>query len=243
MSDQQLAIAVQGGDRRAAQLLMERYQDGLFGLALRLLRNREDAAEVAQEAMVKALARIETYDASRPFSPWVYRIARNLCIDRHRKKRPALEIDEQRDAAPALDIGDNPKFQTTMGYSIYLLLTKDGQMDKKADSPFMIGHSCVVSILCSARDADDLIPFHSTAVLDLPLLTRSYEYPLDPTKETQPSTVIHSKVGHGWASRNLVVFRWLFNNNFVNNVDVDRLWWRPKMFTTFMNSTQKRFNT
>lgn len=107
MSDQQLAIAVQGGDRRAAQLLMERYQDGLFGLALRLLRNREDAAEVAQEAMVKALARIETYDASRPFSPWVYRIARNLCIDRHRKKRPALEIDEQRDAAPALDIGNN----------------------------------------------------------------------------------------------------------------------------------------
>ncbi len=107
MSDQQLAIAVQAGDRQAAQVLMERYQDGLFGLALRLLRNREDAAEVSQEAMVKALARIESYDASRPFSPWVYRIARNLCIDRHRKKRPKLEIDEQRDAAPALDIGNN----------------------------------------------------------------------------------------------------------------------------------------
>lgn len=107
MSDQQLAIAVQGGDRRAAQLLMERYQDGLFGLALRLLRNREDAAEVAQEAMVKALARIDSYDASRPFSPWMYRIARNLCIDRHRRKKPKLEIDEQRDAAPALDIGNN----------------------------------------------------------------------------------------------------------------------------------------
>lgn len=107
MSDQQLAIAVQSGDRQAAQVLMERYQHGLFGLALRLLRNREDAAEVSQEAMVKALARIESYDATRPFSPWVYRIARNLCIDRHRKKRPSLELDEQRDAAPALDVGDN----------------------------------------------------------------------------------------------------------------------------------------
>ena len=107
MSDQQLAIAVQGGDRQAAQLLLERYQDGLFGLALRLLRNREDAAEVAQEAMVKALAKIGSYDATRPFSPWVYRIARNLCIDRHRKKRPAMQLDEQRDAAPSLDIGTN----------------------------------------------------------------------------------------------------------------------------------------
>ena len=107
MSDQQLAIAIQGGDRRAAQVLMERYQDGLFGLSLRLLRNREDAAEVAQEAMVKALGAIETYDVTRPFSPWVYRIARNLCIDRHRKRRPSYEIDEQRDAAPSLDVGDN----------------------------------------------------------------------------------------------------------------------------------------
>ena len=100
MSDQQLAIAVQGGDRGAAQILMERYQSGLFGLALRLLRNREDAAEVAQEAMVKALARIQTYDPTRPFSPWVYRITRNLCIDRHRARRPHLELDEERDGAP-----------------------------------------------------------------------------------------------------------------------------------------------
>jgi len=107
MSDQQLALAVQSGDRAAAQVLMERYADGLFGLALRLLRNREDAAEVAQEAMVKALARIETYDASRPFSPWVYRIARNLCIDRHRKKKTSYEIDEERDAAPVQTEGTN----------------------------------------------------------------------------------------------------------------------------------------
>ena len=107
MSDQQLALAVQSGDRAAAQALMERYQDGLFGLALRLLRNREDAAEVAQEAMVKALARIGTYDPTRPFSPWVYRIARNLCIDRHRKRKPSYEIDEERDAAPVATEGTN----------------------------------------------------------------------------------------------------------------------------------------
>jgi RNA polymerase sigma-70 factor (ECF subfamily) len=107
MSDQQLALAVQSGDRAAAQVLMERYQDGLFGLALRLLRNREDAAEVAQEAMVKALARIGSYDATRPFSPWVYRIARNLCIDRHRRRRPSYEIDEERDAAPVAHEGTN----------------------------------------------------------------------------------------------------------------------------------------
>jgi len=86
---------------------MERYQNGLFGLALRLLRNREDAAEVAQEAMVKALARIETYDTTRPFSPWVFRIARNLCIDRHRKRRPTYEIDDERDAAPIATEGTN----------------------------------------------------------------------------------------------------------------------------------------
>ena len=108
MSDQQLAIAVQGGDQGAARVLMERYQEGLFGLALRLLRNREDAREVAQEAMVKALSRIATYDPSRPFSPWVYRIARNLCIDRHRARRQSVALDEERDAAPADAEGMNP---------------------------------------------------------------------------------------------------------------------------------------
>ena len=94
-TDEELAAAVQEGDRQAAHELLARYERGLMGFSLRLMRNREDASEVAQEAMVKALAKINAYDPSRPFSPWIYRITRNLCIDRYRRKRPMSELNEE----------------------------------------------------------------------------------------------------------------------------------------------------
>ena len=105
--DEELAVEVQNGSSQAAAMLMSRHRDGIYGMALRLLRNREDAAEVTQEAMVKALDAIDSYDTSRPFAPWFFRIARNLCVDRHRKRRPTAEFDEGRVAATTLEDGGN----------------------------------------------------------------------------------------------------------------------------------------
>ncbi|MEE2830226.1 MAG: RNA polymerase sigma factor [Myxococcota bacterium] len=94
-TDQELAHRVREGDRMAAATLLARHQNSIYGLALRMLRNKEDAEDVTQETMVRALSRIGDYDTSRPLGPWVHRIARNLCIDRFRRKRPSVQINEE----------------------------------------------------------------------------------------------------------------------------------------------------
>jgi len=98
--DQELAKQVLDGNQTAARTLVTRHHGSVYGLALRMLRNREDAAEVAQDAMVKALSNMDRYDPARPFGPWINRIARNLCIDRYRKRRPTSELNEQITANP-----------------------------------------------------------------------------------------------------------------------------------------------
>ena len=50
--------------------------------------------------MTRALSKIDTYDPSRPFRPWLYRIARNHCIDRVRRRRPTGPLFEDRTEAP-----------------------------------------------------------------------------------------------------------------------------------------------
>jgi RNA polymerase sigma-70 factor (ECF subfamily) len=59
----------------------------VYRFALRMLKNEEDARDVAQETLVKVLRNLHRYDADRAFSTWVFGIARNACIDEHRKRR------------------------------------------------------------------------------------------------------------------------------------------------------------
>ena len=77
----------------AAATLLARHHDSIFGLAMRMMRNRQEAEDITQETMVRALSKIDDYDPSRPFSPWIHRIARNLCVDRFRRKKPTSESD------------------------------------------------------------------------------------------------------------------------------------------------------
>jgi len=97
--DPTLARRVREGDSMAAAALLARHHDSIFGLAMRMLRNRQEAEDITQETMVRALSRIDDYDPNRPFSPWVHRIARNLCVDRFRRKRPTSELNEEITAA------------------------------------------------------------------------------------------------------------------------------------------------
>jgi RNA polymerase sigma-70 factor (ECF subfamily) len=72
-----LVVRIQRGDREAFSLLARRYAKPAFGTAFRILRQREDAEDLVQEAFMAALAAIATFDASRPFAPWFYRIVTN----------------------------------------------------------------------------------------------------------------------------------------------------------------------
>lgn len=89
------------GDVNAYQSLVERYERRLYHVAYGMVRNQEDAKEIAQEAFVKAFKKLETFRLESKFYTWLCRIAMNLCIDHHRrmKHRSHSEYDDQRSSA------------------------------------------------------------------------------------------------------------------------------------------------
>lgn len=68
--------------------LVEKYQDIVFSIALKVLKNREEAEEMAQESFIKAYKSLNTFKGTAKFSTWLYRIAYNTCISEVRKKKP-----------------------------------------------------------------------------------------------------------------------------------------------------------
>jgi RNA polymerase sigma-70 factor (ECF subfamily) len=82
-----------GGDRRACEQLVLRYQKPVYNAALRLLRNPEDARDVAQTAFLKAFEHLADYDPRFKFYSWIYRIAVNEALDTLSSRKPLEEID------------------------------------------------------------------------------------------------------------------------------------------------------
>jgi RNA polymerase sigma-70 factor, ECF subfamily len=83
------------GDQNAFAELVEIYKDKVFQICYRMLGNRHEAEDIAQEAFIRAYVNIETFNQKRKFSTWLFRIATNLCIDRIRKKKPDYFLDAE----------------------------------------------------------------------------------------------------------------------------------------------------
>ncbi|MDP3913775.1 MAG: RNA polymerase sigma factor [Bacteroidota bacterium] len=79
--------AVRKGNVAAFAVLVERYQNMVYSLALKLLKKPEDAEEMAQDTFVKAYQKLNTYEGKSKFSTWLYSITYNACISELRKRR------------------------------------------------------------------------------------------------------------------------------------------------------------
>jgi RNA polymerase sigma-70 factor, ECF subfamily len=96
VEDRELIRSCLRGDRQAYRALLARYQDPIFGYCLRMIKDSGQAEDIAQEALVRTLTRLESYDERYSFSAWVFKIATNLCIDHLRKaKRIAYSLDQE----------------------------------------------------------------------------------------------------------------------------------------------------
>lgn len=94
--DQYYIDLVIGGQVSAFSYLVEKYRDMVYGLSLKMLKNTEDAEELAQDTFVKAFQSIQTYKGGAKFSTWLYRIAYNSAITFMRKRKMTLySLDEQ----------------------------------------------------------------------------------------------------------------------------------------------------
>lgn len=79
--------AIRRGERDAWTTLLTRYQDRLFGVCYRMVGDRELAADLTQDAMVKIIQGLETYDGRSRLSTWLIRVTMNVCLSRMRSER------------------------------------------------------------------------------------------------------------------------------------------------------------
>lgn len=86
--DLALVARCRAGDTAAFEGLVTRYQRLLFTVALRMLGNADAANDAAQNAFVKAYQKLDTFDATRRFFSWLYRILVNECLNAQRNRHP-----------------------------------------------------------------------------------------------------------------------------------------------------------
>lgn len=93
-NESEIIKAVIDGDDRYAELV-ERYHVGLIIHCERIVRDRDDAEDIAQEAFVKAYLEIRRYDPDKSrFSTWLYKIATNLALDHLRKQKRKMNVED-----------------------------------------------------------------------------------------------------------------------------------------------------
>lgn len=100
MTDRELVERAKKGDQAAFEQLVLDNQNRVYSLALRMVNDREEAEDLAQEAFVKAWQGLASFQGESSFATWVYRLTANLCIDwlRRQKRRegvePAVSLDD-----------------------------------------------------------------------------------------------------------------------------------------------------
>lgn len=99
-SDRLLVQRTRGGDVNAFGELVQRYQTSVYNVCYRLLRDPAEAEDLAQEAFLRAFRRLSTFDAQRPFGPWMRRVAANLCLNALQSRPTTVGWEDESDEVP-----------------------------------------------------------------------------------------------------------------------------------------------
>ncbi|WP_166921529.1 RNA polymerase sigma factor [Flavobacterium poyangense] len=97
LDDQHYIHLIIQGDSNSFAVLVNRYKDMIFTLALKMVKNREEAEEVAQDTFIKIYSSLSKFKGDSKFSTWIYKIAYNTCLDRlkkNKKEENNISIDE-----------------------------------------------------------------------------------------------------------------------------------------------------
>lgn len=111
-TDQYYIDKTMQGDTQAFGVLVERYQDFIFTVVLRMLKIREEAEEIAQDAFIKAFESLSSFRGESKFSSWLYSIAYRKALDRLRKNKKyvATELIEE------ITEGNLESIENALGY-------------------------------------------------------------------------------------------------------------------------------
>jgi len=95
----QQIVAARRDQPGAFEALVRKHQSPLFNFCLRMLGQADDAADVAQETFVQLYSNLARLDEYEPLAPWLFRVARNRCIDVIRRRR-TVPLDDDVDYEP-----------------------------------------------------------------------------------------------------------------------------------------------
>lgn len=85
------------GNSNVFSVLVDRYKDLVFSLALKMVKNREEAEEVSQDTFVKVFKSLSQFKGDSKFSTWLYKVTYNTCLDRlkkYKREQQVVSIDE-----------------------------------------------------------------------------------------------------------------------------------------------------
>ena len=100
-ADADVVERARAGDHAAFQVLVERYQARAYRLALRVLRDEEQAKDAVQDAFLKVYGSLDRFEGRSGFYTWLYRIVMNQCLDRKRRDRSDREVEWNDEVASA----------------------------------------------------------------------------------------------------------------------------------------------
>ena len=114
MNENELVAQAQKGDRRALSMLVTEYSERVYNLALKILRNREDAEDVLQETFMTVIEKINMFDGRSTFFTWIYRVATNASLMKLRKKKMVYA-----------EFPDNPELEKSLENTAFVDLSQD----------------------------------------------------------------------------------------------------------------------
>lgn len=106
-SDEEIVEKVRSIDPELYVVVVERYQNKLLRYAINILKDEHKAADVVQEAFIKAFINLNSFNAKKKFSSWIYRIAHNEAMNVAAKHKNELPMPEDIDFASEEDIVGN----------------------------------------------------------------------------------------------------------------------------------------
>ncbi|WP_264552742.1 RNA polymerase sigma factor [Flavobacterium sp. N2038] len=97
LNDQHYIDRILQGETNLFAVLVDRYKDMIFTLSLKMVKNKEEAEEAAQDTFIKVYNSLSKFKGDSKFSTWIYKIAYNACLDRLKKNKKEdlnISIDE-----------------------------------------------------------------------------------------------------------------------------------------------------